>query len=77
MKEQTIEKISEDEFIRIIDDIHHLVHRRIVRNAKIMSTTKPKQRIAPLSAGDGLPVLMMADQSTAITSARTDVAADE
>lgn len=65
MKEQTIEKISEDEFIiKIIDNIHHLVHKRIVQNAKIMSTTKPKQRIAPLSAGDGLPVLMMADQSS-------------
>ena len=35
MKEQTIEKISEDEFIRIIDNIHHLVHKRIVQNAKI------------------------------------------
>ena len=43
MKEQTIEKISEDEFIiKIIDNIHHLVHKRIVQNAKIMSTTKPK-----------------------------------
>lgn len=33
--EQAVGKIPEDEFIRIIDNLHYLVHNRMVKNAKI------------------------------------------